>query len=298
MDQVLAPLTDAWAEGPLREDPMGMQLGRSYVKAIRRAAKMFTEHAKNSRFTTLGAEVAFGREGGLPPVILTLKDGKQVALRGVIDRIDRYEGDGGLYLRVVDYKSSRQQLEPVRMWYGLQLQLLTYLQAAVQGVSGAKPAGAFYFTVRDPMVDSADDVKAAAEKAIADELRLKGVVLAEAEVVDAMDADVPEFSLEKVFNQNGSIAKHANAVNLTEMHALLDHARSTAAQLADRLRAGEIGLSPAQCGTWNACQWCDYAAVCRRDPRLPGGEFRELSAMDREEFARRLANDTVSTEDP
>ena len=297
MDQVLSPLTDAWAGGPLREDPMGEQLGRSYVRAIRRAAKMFTEHARNSRFTTWGAEVAFGRDGGLPPVILTLKDGKRVALRGVIDRIDRYEGDGGLYLRVVDYKSSRHQLEPVRMWYGLQLQLLMYLQAAVQGVQGAKPAGAFYFTVRDPMVDSIDDVKSAAEKAIAHELRLKGVVLAEAEVVDAMDADQPEFSLEKVFNANGSVAKSANAVNLQEMHALLHHARDTAAQLADRIREGEIGVSPAQCGTWNACQWCDYAGVCRRDPKLPGGEFRELSDMDRQEFADRLANDTVSAEE-
>lgn len=293
MDQVLSPLTEAWAGGPLREDPMGMQLGQSYVKAIRRAAKMFTSHARNSRFTPWGAEVAFGREGGLPPVVLTLQDGKQVALRGVIDRIDRYEGDGGLYLRVVDYKSSRHKLEPVRMWYGLQLQLLLYLQAAVQGVADAKPAGAFYFTVRDPMVDSESDVKEAAERAIAKELRLKGVVLAETEVVRAMDFDEPEFSLEKVFNANGTVAAKANAVNLEEMHALLDHAQKTAADLTDHIREGQIDVAPASCGDWNACQWCDYASVCRRDPRLPGGDFRELSDMNREEFAMRLANSSL-----
>ena len=116
-------------------------------------------------------------------------------------------------------------------------------------------------------------------------------------IVDAMDADQPEFSLEKVFNANGSVAKTANAVNLEEMHALLHHAKDTAAQLADRIREGEIGVSPAQCGTWNACQWCDYAGVCRRDPRLPGGEFRELSDMDRQEFADRLAKYTSSAEE-
>ena len=124
-----------------------------------------------------------------------------------------------------------------------------------------------------------------------------GVVLAEAEVVRAMDADQPEFSLEKIFTATGSVAKTANAVNLEEMRALLDHAKSTAAQLTDRLRKGEIDVSPASCGTWNACQWCDYAAVCKRDPRLPGGDFRELSEMNREEFAARLANHTTSAEE-
>jgi len=175
----------------------------------------------------------------------------------------------------------------------LQLQLLLYLQAAVQGVKNAKPAGAFYFAVRDPMVDSETDVKEAAERAIARELRLKGVVLAETEVVRAMDFDEPEFSLEKVFNATGSVSARANAVNLEEMHALLDHAKKTAAELTDHIRAGKIDVSPASCGDWNACQWCDYAAVCKRDARLLGGEFRELSDMDREEFASRLANSTV-----
>ena len=43
------------------------------------------------------------------------------------------------------------------------------------------------------------------EAAIAKELRLKGVVLADTEVVEAMDAAEPGLSLEKVFNADGSI---------------------------------------------------------------------------------------------
>lgn len=297
MDQVLSPLTAAWQNGPLTDDAMGAQLGRSYVKAIRRAARMFTAHARNSRFTTWGAEVAFGQEGGLPPLILRLPGGRQVALRGVIDRIDRYEGDKGLYLRVIDYKSSRHALEPVRMWYGLQLQLLLYLKAASQGMPGATPAGAFYFTVRDPQVDTAEDVKEAAEQAIARELRLKGVVLADSEVVDAMDSPSPGFSLEKVFNKDGSTAAAASAVNLEEMHALLRHAEDTAAALTKEIRDGRVDVSPVQTGQFTACEQCGYAAVCRRDPRLPGGENRVLPDMDKQEFLQRLANSTASGTD-
>ena len=92
---------------------------------------------------------------------------------------------------------------------------------------------------------------------------------------------------------NGTVAAKANAVNLEEMHALLDHAKKTAADLTDHIREGQIDVAPASCGDWNACQWCDYASVCRRDPRLPGGDFRELSDMNREEFAMRLANSSL-----
>ena len=296
MDQVLSPLTLAWEGGPLREYAMGRQLGESYVRAVRRAAWLFTRHLQNSRFTTVGAEVSFGTEGGLPPVILTLHDGRRVALRGVIDRIDRFEGDTGVYLRVVDYKSSQKALDPVRMWYGLQLQLLLYLQAAVQGMDGTLPAGAFYFTVKDPMVSAEEDIKAAAEQLIARSLRLKGVVLADTEVVDAMDAEEKQYSIDKVFNQDGTVAKAASALDLTEMRALLAHARNTAAQLTDRIRRGEIAVSPAQIGQWTACDYCDYAAVCGLDPRLPGTQPRCLAPMDREEMLARLQAEAASSE--
>ena len=63
------------------------------------------------------------------------------------------------------------------------------------------------------MCDTAQDVKAAAEAAIAKELRLKGVVLADTEVVEAMDAAEPGLSLEKVFNADGSVYRYATAVD-------------------------------------------------------------------------------------
>ena len=289
MDAVLAPLTKEWEGGPLTEDAMGRQLGETYARTIRRAAWLFTRHAQNSRFTTWGTEITFGEEGGLPPVILTLRDGHRVALRGKIDRIDRWEGDKGLYLRVVDYKSSHRDLNATRLWYGLQLQLMLYLQAASQAVRGADPAGAFYFTVQDPLVQSEEDVREKAEELIAKELRLKGVVLADAEVVDAMDSDIPGFSIGKVFNRDGTVGKQASAYLLDEMRALLGHAQKTAADLADAIRDGQIAVSPAAIGEkWSACDWCDYRAVCGLDPSLPGSHKRPLEEMSREELIQKL----------
>lgn len=288
MTTVLDPLTKDWAGGPLEDSGMGRHLGKSYLRTVRRAAWLFTRHAQNSRFTTAGTEVSFGMEGGLPPVILTLHDGRRVALRGKIDRIDRWEGDDGVYLRVVDYKSSQHTMDPTRLWYGLQLQLALYLLAATQH-SGAQPAGAFYFTVSDPMVESPEDVREEAQRLIARALRLKGVVLADAEVVEAMDAQEPELSIGKVFKKDGSVDAHAQAYTLEEMHALLQHAQETAAGLADGIRAGDIAVSPAAIGEgWSACQWCRYGAVCGLDPAV--SEKRTLPALSRKEFIERLTN--------
>lgn len=293
MDGVLAPLTAAWADGPLGDTPAQRLQGSKYVRAVRRAAWLFTRHAQKSRFQTIGEEVVFGEEGGLPPVVLTLGDGRRVALRGKIDRIDRWRGDKGVYLRVIDYKSSHREIDPTRLWYGLQLQLMLYLQAASQGLHG-HAAGAFYFTVRDPLVD-AEDVKEAAERAIAKQLQLEGVVLADVQVVEAMDTE-GDFSLTSIFTQKGTLRSRAPAYTPEEMQALLDHARDTAALLTDGIREGDIAVSPAEIDDWSACRWCAYAAVCGIDPSVPGCTKRVLPRMDRQELLARLAKQ-YGTED-
>ena len=112
-----------------------------------------------------------------------------------------------MYLLVSDYKSSHRDIDPTRLWYGLQLQLLLYLQAACEGLDG-NPAGAFYFTIQDPMVDTAD-VKESAEKAIAKKLHLKGIVLADVDVVEALDSN-PGYSFTKIFNADSSVASSSD----------------------------------------------------------------------------------------
>ncbi len=286
MEEVLSPLTALWQDGPLAESPSQRLQGERYVSTVKRAAWLFTQHARKSRFVTVGEEVVFGEEGGLPPVVLTLPDGRRIALRGKIDRIDRWAGDEGVYLRVVDYKSSRRDIDPTRLWYGLQLQLLLYLQAAAQGMNG-RPAGAFYFTVKDPLVD-AEDVKEAAEKAIAKQLRLDGVVLADVKVVEAMDTE-GGYSLGTIFTGTGKLYAHAPAYTPEEMQALLAHVQETAATLAQGIREGEIAVSPAETGQWSACQYCEYAPVCGIDPTMAGCTKRVLPHMNRQELLALLA---------
>ncbi len=287
MDEVLAPLTAAWQDGPLSDTPAQALQGEKYVRTVKRAAWLFMRQARSSRFKTVGEEVVFG-EGGLPPVVLHLPDGQRIGLRGKIDRVDRWEGDDGVYLRVIDYKSSRRDIDPTRLWYGLQLQLMLYLQAAAQGMHG-DPAGAFYFAVRDPLVD-AQDAKEAAEKAIAKQLQLKGVVLSDVQVVNAMDADGT--ALGTVFTKSGGVSAYASAYSREEMAALLDHTRHRAEELAQGILDGDIAVQPAQMKDWKPCQYCEYSAVCGIDPTLPHCHPRKLNTMTRQELQQKLSNHT------
>ena len=140
------------------------------------------------------------------------------------------------------------------------------------------------------MCDTAQDVKAAAEAAIAKELRLKGVVLADTEVVEAMDAAEPGLSLEKVFNADGSVYRYATAVDMEEMQALLRHAERVAAELAGEIRRGRIAARPAVIGDWSACTYCDYRGVCGIDPGDTQAQ-NQIPDMDKQEFRERLAKE-------
>lgn len=113
-------------------------------------------------------------KAAMPPIVLLLSDGRQVALRGRIDRIDRYDAPDGVYLRVIDYKSARQSLEAARAWWGLQLQLLLYLDVCTSAIPGGKPAGAFYFYVADPLVESASDAAEIVEGKLREVFQLRG----------------------------------------------------------------------------------------------------------------------------
>jgi ATP-dependent helicase/nuclease subunit B len=162
-----------------------------------------------------------------------------------------------------------------------------YLMAALSAKPGAEPAGAFYFHIGDPLVDMDEGIKERAEREIAQLLRLRGIVLSDVAVVSLMDKDGT--SMKQVFNKDGSLSAHASAASLEEMHSLLNHAKRTAEKLASSMRMGSIAITPAKTSTFSACQFCEYAGVCRWDARLNGAKQKYLSPLSLEELKERIA---------
>lgn len=124
-----------------------LRLKRSLV----RCAKLVVLHIAAGRFEPVGSEVRFGSDGQLRAVVVDLTSGKKLKIHGLIDRVDACETEDGTYYRVIDYKSGSKTFSLENIYHKLDLQLVVYLDAAMQQKSGAKPAGMLYFRIQEPM---------------------------------------------------------------------------------------------------------------------------------------------------
>ncbi len=289
-DRAVEPLIERLMNGPLGENARSLAAFERARRIVRRACRVVTRHLAAGDFRLMQAEARFGyaEAGSLPSVQLRLADGTAVMLQGKIDRIDRFDAEGDAYLRVVDYKSSQSTVEAAKTWWGLELQLTLYLDAAVGGVQGAKPAGAFYFHVSDPLARLAADDATQAEAEILQKLQMKGVALADEEVLAAMDRGDEPVAMAAALNKEGGVRKDARVLDMAQMQALLAHSRAQAAKLAEGLYGGDTAIQPAQSGNVTSCERCDYRIVCGFHPDARGAQVRELPPMSMEELRERL----------
>jgi len=283
MDGILDSLTEEWQEGPLRDGAIGWWQGETYVRRVRHAARVLTRFAGNSDFRTIATELDFGPGGTLPAIEMTLRDGSRTAIRGKIDRIDTWESGEGVWLRVVDNKSREKKPEAAKMADGEQLQLMIYLKAAAKAMPGTRLAGAFFFPVEDREVSVDEDDPEAIEAARMKNVRMNGLAAAREDVIHAMDRDISPYSLDKVFNKDGTVGKNvAWAVEEETLEALTDAAVRKAGELCERIREGEIQASPSSDGKQSVCRYCDYRGIChvrKGDERIPdpGVTFRDIA---------------------
>jgi len=292
-EEAIAPLIDELMQGPMGDGDRSLARFDLARHAIRRAALTMTSHLAAGKFQLYRTEASFGYDGGLPPIVLLLSDGRKIALRGRIDRIDRYDSPDAVYLRVIDYKSSQQNLDAARTWWGLQLQLLLYLDVCTHAIPGAKPAGAFYFYVADPLVESDTDAASVVESKLRDLFQLRGITLSDVEIVSAMDeGDIP-CVLPPLYLKSGELKKTARALDENQFIALLKHSREVAVELADRLFAGETDIAPTREQSRTSCDFCDFRAICHFDCQSPEAPFRTVPDMSMEEMRGILSSKEV-----
>jgi len=261
MDKAVAPLIGKWRTSPLGESERGGAIASRIRRTARRAGRSIVSQYAGSSFAPMSFELAFG-QGGVAPITLELGDGTCVYLQGRIDRIDVLDADTKR-IRVIDYKSGVKKFDPTMAYWGIQLQLLIYLAAALSRIPGALPAGFFYCRIADPMVKTESRIREEVERQIAKKLALAGVSLSDVAILRAQD----EFHQQMVTKDGKPSGRYSSSmVDEAGMQALVGFAKNKAVQLARDAYAGGIDDSPATLGTYNACTLCDYAAVCGFDP--------------------------------
>ncbi len=242
------------------------------------------------KFHPLGYEKAFGSGKEFAPLTYPLKDGSILEVRGQIDRIDGCLGtDGNLYIVIMDYKTGSMEIQLAEVYYGLKLQLLTYLLAScseLQKKSGRPvvAAGMLYFFLKTQLLSCGGRRSAAdIEKEIDKTFKMPGWMLANKKIVRSFDGK--EQFLPISFDKKDEFTKVSRRHLKTEEEfgAMLLYIRRILAETGERILAGDIAVRPYRLGKADACQYCRFSAVCRYDALLDEGASRALSKCGEEE---------------
>jgi ATP-dependent helicase/nuclease subunit B len=252
-------------------------------RVLTRAIWLIAEHIKRSTFEPIGYELGFGEGEKLPAITLQLPTGVNMVLSGRIDRMDCLETEGGKYFRIVDYKSGSKQFKLADVYYGLQLQLITYLDAAGESLgrdSGKPvlPAGVLYFKLDDPIVQgSRGATEEEIEKAIMKELKMKGLLLADVKLIREMDTGIDGDSLiiPARVNKNGDLGR-SSAATAEQFGIIKRHVKKLLQNLGEEMLKGSISISPYRRKLMTACAYCGYMSICQFDTSLAGNNYRNL----------------------
>ena len=285
--------------GGLEQETARFQyLFRRLLKSVFAVVDNVAEELRASQFQPISFELGFGAGKDLPPVELTV-DGVTVSISGFVDRVDGWEHDGKLYLRVVDYKTGRKSFDLTDIWNGMGLQMLLYLfTLAEEGEAlygkQIEPAGVLYLPAREAVVAGSRAMTEAERRRKVDaELRRRGIVLDDPEVLSAMEElgeGGPRFLPVRV-NRAGAITGEA-LVSAERLGKLARHTGRILEEIGQELAAGNIAADPFWRGPeHNACQWCDYAEACHFEEGHGGDCRRWLPSVTGEEFWQAVARE-------
>ncbi|HCX65339.1 MAG TPA: hypothetical protein DHN33_09040 [Eubacteriaceae bacterium] len=266
---------------------------RYLKRVLLRGIEVLTVHLEKGLFTMEAAEVAFGKGKEIAPIAFKFKEGFEMVLQGVIDRVDLYEKDGQKYVKIIDYKTGNKTLEYKDVYYGLSLQLLIYLEVLLRENPDYKPAGAVYFKLDDPIVEAAKEEEEKAEKDIRKQLQLRGLIVRDQTVVRAFDRD-PENSdvISCKINKNGSFAaSNKGLVEEEEFRTLLDRAVEQVEGMGRQIVEGNIEITPARSKGFVACDYCDYKNICQFDTQIEGNRYRYLQHLKDDEVLEKLSKE-------
>lgn len=284
MDSVTLELERKWsALIPLGEDSLMRARARDMVRTAKRAAKAMARHMSGSAFGPAMLEIDFGESGELT---LELPDGP-LRVRGRIDRVDLLS-DGELScLRVIDYKLGGKAASLSEMYYGLQLQLLAYLCAALSIKPGYEPAAALYFAVKDPIIDADLLDDDALERERVNRLRMSGLVVNDPRMI-ALSAANPSEVVPIRFGRDGTPYKADWLVSSEDLKLLMRHAIKSIERIASCIRRGETDIFPCVIGGRPVCEYCEFSGICQFAPNLPGARVLKLERMSADDVLKML----------
>ena len=263
---------------------------RKVEKMTSRAINALTEHLRNGEFEPKGYEVNFGSGDGFPPIEIEIDKERMIYVVGQIDRIDVfYKSEKEQYVKILDYKSGQKNFDLLEVYYGLQLQLLLYLDAYLKKENTYEPAGVFYFHINNPYTNytvgmNEDEIQASNLK----QFKLSGLAVDIEEVLKALDKTNSGTTIPVAFNKDGSIKKGSSVATIEQFSILEKHIVDTIRDLGKELLDGKVSAKPYRLKGKNPCDYCGYHNICQFGEDKRDNCYDELQVMKKEQVWKAL----------
>lgn len=266
-------------------------------RILTRTVLTLQQHLKQGSFQPDDYELSFRFAENLDSIHVDLSEEEKMHLQGRIDRIDVSEDAEHVYVKVIDYKSGNKKFDLAALYYGLQLQLVVYMNAAME-LEGRKhpdkeivPAALLYYHIDDPTIETPVELSdEQINEQILAKLRMNGVVNSDPEVVERLDRYLQDKSVvipvEK--KKDGSFSARSGILSREEMQLVSAYVDAKIRDIGREILDGKIAANPYEKGNEEACTYCAYKKVCGFDGSIPGYEKRQLEDLDKQTLMQRM----------
>ena len=266
-------------------------------RILTRTVLTLQQHLKQGSFQPDDYELSFRFAEDLDSIHVDLSEEEKMHLQGRIDRIDVSEDAEHVYVKVIDYKSGNKKFDLAALYYGLQLQLVVYMNAAME-LEGRKhpdkeivPAALLYYHIDDPAIETPVELSdEQINEQILAKLRMNGVVNSDPEVVERLDRYMQDKSMvipvEK--KKDGSFSARSGILSREEMQLVSSYVDAKIRDIGREILDGKITANPYEKGNEEACTYCAYKKVCGFDGSIPGYEKRQLEELDKQTLMQRM----------
>lgn len=270
-------------------------------RILTRTVQTLQQHLKQGSFQPDDYELSFRFAEDLDSIHVDLSEEEKMHLQGRIDRIDVSEDAEHVYVKVIDYKSGNKKFDLAALYYGLQLQLVVYMNAAMELESRKHPdkeivpAALLYYHIDDPTIETPVELtQEQINEEILTKLRMNGVVNSDPAVVERLDRFLQDKSkvipVEK--KKDGSFSARSGILSREELQVVSAYVDTKIRQIGREILDGKIAANPYEKGNEEACTYCAYKKVCGFDGSIPGYEKRQLEDLDQQTLMQRMQETT------
>ena len=266
-------------------------------RILTRTVLTLQQHLKQGSFQPDDYELSFRFAEDLDSIHVDLSEEEKMHLQGRIDRIDVSEDAEHVYVKVIDYKSGNKKFDLAALYYGLQLQLVVYMNAAMELESRKHPdkeivpAALLYYHIDDPTIETPVELtQEQINEEILTKLRMNGVVNSDPAVVERLDRFLQDKSkvipVEK--KKDGSFSARSGILSREELQVVSAYVDTKIREIGREILDGKIAANPYEKGNEEACTYCAYKKVCGFDGSIPGYEKRQLEDLDKQTLMQRM----------